>query len=69
MHLIGMPGGMEIFLLIILIPVILWVLALVDCLKSEFSGDNKIVWILVIIFLPVLGSILYFTVGRDQKIA
>ncbi|KYG71746.1 phospholipase D-like protein [Roseivirga ehrenbergii] len=67
MLLLGMPGGME--MLFVLIPVVLWITALVDCLKSNFSGDSKIIWVLVIIFLPVLGSILYFLIGRNQKIA
>ncbi|WP_339696421.1 PLD nuclease N-terminal domain-containing protein [uncultured Roseivirga sp.] len=71
MHLLGMPGGAEmlIILFIISFPVILWIVALVDCLKSNFAGDSKVVWVLVIIFLPVLGSILYFLIGRNQKIA
>ena len=43
---------------------ILWILALVDCLKS--NNSNKIVWILVIILLPFLGSILYFLIGKGR---
>lgn len=41
---------------------ILWIVALVDCLKS--NNPNKVVWIIVIILLPFLGSILYFILGR-----
>ncbi len=43
---------------------VLWIMALVDCLKS--NNSNKIVWILVIILLPFLGSILYFLIGRGR---
>ena len=43
---------------------ILWIVALVDCIKS--SNPNKIVWIIVIILLPFLGSILYFLIGRGK---
>lgn len=43
---------------------ILWIVALVDCIKS--SNPNKIVWIIVIILLPFLGSILYFLLGRKS---
>jgi hypothetical protein len=43
---------------------ILWIVALVDCIKS--SNPNKIVWIIVIILLPILGSILYFLFGRTS---
>ncbi|WP_238988397.1 PLD nuclease N-terminal domain-containing protein [Aureibaculum marinum] len=41
---------------------------MVDILKSKFEGNNKIVWIIVVIFLNVLGALLYFTIGRQQKI-
>ena len=43
---------------------VLWIMALVDCLKS--NNSNKIVWVLVIILLPFLGSILYFLIGRGR---
>ena len=41
---------------------VLWIVALVDCIKS--SNPNKVVWIIVIILVPFLGSILYFLLGR-----
>ena len=53
------------FLLILL--VLLPIIALVDILKSEFRGNNKIVWVLVTIFFPIFGSILYFVIGKKQK--
>jgi uncharacterized membrane protein len=43
---------------------VLWIVALVDCIKS--NNPNKIVWIVVIILLPFLGSILYFLFGRSS---
>ena len=43
---------------------IFWIVALVDCLKN--GGPNKLVWILVIILLPFLGTILYFILGKSR---
>jgi hypothetical protein len=43
---------------------ILWIVALVDCIKG--NSPNKVVWIIVIILLPFLGSILYFLFGRSN---
>ena len=43
---------------------VLWIVALVDCIKS--NNSNKVVWIIVIIVLPLLGSILYFLIGRSR---
>lgn len=46
----------------------LTIIALVDILKNEFSGNNKIVWILVVLLLNFFGAILYFLLGRQQKL-
>jgi len=46
----------------------LWIIALIDILRSEFRGNDKVVWVLVVIFFPFLGSILYFIIGRSGKI-
>ena len=43
---------------------ILWIVALVDCIKS--NNPNKVVWIIVIILVPFIGSILYFLFGRSR---
>ena len=55
-------------LLILLILIILWLTALIDILKNNFQGNNKIVWILVVIFIPIMGAILYLTIGKNQKL-
>lgn len=61
----GLGGPEFILLFIIFMPLILIIWALVDVLKSEFTGNNKIVWVLVVIFLPLLGPLLYFGIGRE----
>jgi hypothetical protein len=57
------------FLILVGAPVLLWIIALVDCLKSDFEKEGKIVWMLVIVFLPILGSLLYLMIGRGQKLS
>ncbi|WP_236017314.1 PLD nuclease N-terminal domain-containing protein [Roseivirga sp. E12] len=45
-------------------------MALIDVIRSEFRGSNdKLIWVLVIILMPVIGSILYYFFGRKQKIS
>ncbi len=47
-------------LFIILLPSVLWIFAIIDILKSNFKDStNKIIWVLIVLLLPVLGSILY----------
>jgi hypothetical protein len=56
------------FIIVVGIPLIFWILTLIDILRNEFTGSNKIVWLLVATFFPLIGPILYFFIGTDQKI-
>jgi hypothetical protein len=41
---------------------------LVDCATKEPNqGNDKIVWILIIIFTGIIGALVYFLVRRPQK--
>ena len=58
-----------IVLLFVLLPTVLWIAALVDIIKSNFKdSNNKIIWILIVILVPIIGSILYFLMAKNQKI-
>ncbi|TKK68655.1 hypothetical protein FC093_11100 [Ilyomonas limi] len=67
----GNPGFQELLLVtIVLVPFILSIWAILDIVKSSFrESTNKIVWLLVVLFLPLLGVILYFAIGRSQRVA
>lgn len=46
---------------------IFWIWMLVHAITNKGLGDGeKIAWVLVIIFLPVIGCILYFFIGRPK---
>jgi len=64
-------GGQEVILLVLILMLlaipVLWIIALIDILKSEFEGNNKIIWIILTVFIPLIGSILYLIIGRKQK--
>ncbi|MCT7912389.1 PLDc N-terminal domain-containing protein [Arcobacter lacus] len=47
---------------------ILYIFIIIDILKHEFTGYNKIIWIIVILCFPILGAILYLFIGRKQQI-
>ncbi|MBL4655436.1 MAG: PLDc_N domain-containing protein [Bacteroidia bacterium] len=62
-------GGTELIIILpILFPIIFWIWALIDILRSNFKdGSAKLVWLLVTVFVP-LGFILYFIIGRKQRV-
>lgn len=61
-------GLIELLLLFILFWFAPFLIALIDILRHNFSGNNKIVWLLVLMMIPCIGSILYFAIGRKQKL-
>jgi hypothetical protein len=64
-----MVGPWQIIILIfVLLGIIPTIIALIDILKSKFNGNDKIVWVLVVLFFNLIGAILYFVIGRKQKI-
>lgn len=60
-------GGIIITLLIVLFIFLFPLLALISALMSDFPGNEKILWVLIILLLPFLGSVLYFLIGRNQR--
>lgn len=67
MKILGMVGPWQV--LILLVGLLLPIIALVDVIRSNFKGSNdKLIWVLVILFLNIFGALLYFFIGTRQKI-
>ncbi len=64
---LGMKEILIIFFAIAIL-LILPILAIVDILKGNFKNNDKLIWILVVIFFGVIGALLYYIIGRKQKI-
>lgn len=48
---------------------VFWIWMLVDCATKEPSqGNDKVVWLLVIVLLHGLGALIYFFARRPQRI-
>jgi hypothetical protein len=54
---------------LIALQVVLLIFALYDLTRAgrRVRGDNKVIWALVIIFVSMIGPVLYFLVGREQE--
>lgn len=52
-----------------IIGTIIYVFTLVDVLRSRFhTGTDKLIWVLIVIFLPLLGTVLWFMIGRGKAV-
>ena len=46
---------------------IFWLWMLIDCLMNpRLQGTEKIVWVLLVLFLHLLGAVIYFAIGRQR---
>lgn len=58
------------FFLLAVTALIFWIWMIVECATKEPSyGNDKIVWIVVIIFAQLIGALIYYFVRRPQRIA
>jgi ABC-type transport system involved in Fe-S cluster assembly fused permease/ATPase subunit len=68
MGAIGLP---ELILVMsfIVIPFLMFITALVQVLSSTFQEPtNKILWVVVILFAPFIGPILWWCIGTKQRV-
>ncbi|MAZ27582.1 MAG: hypothetical protein CL868_10960 [Cytophagaceae bacterium] len=67
---LGMVGPWQVMLILIfgIFGILLPIIALIDILRNEFTGSNKLIWVLVVLFFNIFGALLYFIFGRSQKI-
>jgi len=61
---------MELLLVLFLaVAGIFWVFVLVDCLRNEPSeGNEKVIWVLVILLTSFVGALLYLVLRRPKRI-
>lgn len=55
-------------ILIFLLLMVPNLIALIDILRHDFRENQKLVWLIVVLFVPLMGTILYFAIGRKQRI-
>ena len=44
-----------------------WIYALMEIIGDEYKNDtDKIIWFLLVFFLPFIGTIIYYSAGRKK---
>ncbi|THH39924.1 PLD nuclease N-terminal domain-containing protein [Neolewinella litorea] len=63
----AVAGGIGIWAIGSILLLILVVLAVIDLIKKPYPMEKKLIWGAIILFLPYLGAILYFLIGRNRS--
>jgi len=59
---------LTLFIGFIILAIVFWFWAIIDITRSRFKKPKMtIVWLIVVLVLPVLGSILYFQLRRKEQ--
>lgn len=67
---LGMTIFWAVFALLSLAGTALWIWMIVDCATREPSeGNDKVIWILVIVLTHWIGALIYLLARRPQRIA
>lgn len=68
--LFAFPGTSEfVIIFAALIAVIFWIKMIIAIATNDFlNKDTKISWLLITMFLGILGALLYYGFGRDQRL-
>ncbi|GAF39175.1 hypothetical protein FC83_GL002708 [Agrilactobacillus composti DSM 18527 = JCM 14202] len=62
-----LADNLPIFIPLILLELILMVTALVHVLRHpHYRFGNRILWVLIVVFIQIIGPILYFVFGRGD---
>ena len=63
----GMGALIVVFWVLGIALTIFWIWMLVDCLGSSLPSTEKLIWVVVMVVVPVIGSILYFFMKRQPR--
>lgn len=54
------------FRLIPILILIIDIIVILDIIKSNKDQEKKILWVIAVIFLPVLGPVLWYIMGKNN---
>lgn len=56
------------FMVAMLAGLVFWIWMLIDCIQNEPSeGNDKLIWMLVVIFTSWLGALIYYFIRRPER--
>ena len=61
-----MFGNWGVSEIVFLLATIFWIWMLIDVLTKE-RGENRLIWVLVVLLLGPLGALIYYIVRRSKR--
>ena len=55
------------YYLVFIVYAVFFIWALSGVLTGRFENGDKTAWVITIIFVPILGIIFYFLIGKEQR--
>lgn len=69
MELLTPSAGLILWIVLLFLTLLLPILAVVSLLRSEYrDSTTKLIWLIAILFVPLAGPILYYVIGRKQRV-
>ncbi len=50
--------------LLYIIVIVLDALVIIDILRGNKDMEKKLLWIIAVVFLPIIGPVLYYIIGK-----
>lgn len=61
--------GLIVWLVLVIVQAVLFIAALVTIIGSKrYTGGGKFLWVLLVFFMPFLGALGWFLLGRNAQI-
>ncbi len=69
MQTVNPEHGLLIWTALAAVMFFIFLAAFINVLKSDFTDSTtKLMWVLVILFVPFIGFIIYFAIGGKHKV-
>jgi NADH:ubiquinone oxidoreductase subunit 6 (subunit J) len=47
---------------------VFWIWMLIDCIRNDrITNDERLIWVIVIIFINIIGAVMYYFLGYRQE--
>lgn len=60
-------AGIAVWVFILIPLLIVWAVGIVDIVRRDMPGSSKAAWILIVLILPLVGTITYFLLRKPSE--